>query len=274
MDKLRNIKSVFLDIDGTLTNNNKEITEQTKACIKKITDKGIYVILCSGRSNKDVCRYSMETLASNYAISSNGAQIYNYGTNENLYKNDIKYLYIKNIWEYCHENNLELVLNGENDQYGNKFFCSDMYKNKVIIHDVEELRNITVYQIIINSNNYYDMQDCENYIKLNENFKIANYSREYISKDINSKEPYYIFINNKSVDKGVAISEFLKKKNINSEAAICFGDRINDITMFNNCGYKVAMQNADKELKELANYITLSNDENGVADFLNKYILK
>ena len=272
MDKLKNIKSVFLDIDGTLTNSSKEITEQTKAEIKKVKDKGIYVVLCSGRSNKDVCKYSMETFASNYSVSSNGAQIYNYGTNESLYKNDIEYSEMKKIWEYCDKNNLELILNGENNQYGNKIFCSDMYKNKVIIEDVEELRNTTIYQIIINSNDYYNLKDCENYIKLNENLKIANYSREYINKNVNSKEPYYIFINNKFADKGVAISKFLEKMNIKKEEAICFGDRINDITMFKNCGYKVAMKNADNELKELANYITLSNDENGVADFLNKYI--
>lgn len=274
MDKLKNIKSVFLDIDGTLTNSSKEITEQTKAAIKKARDKGIYVVLCSGRSNKDVCKYSREASASNYAISSNGAQIYDYETNENLYKNDIEYLDLKNVWEYCDKNNLELILSGENDQYGNKNFCSDMYKDKVIVDDVEDLKNVTIYQIIVNSNSYYDMEDCENYIKLNKNLRIANYSREYISKDKNSKEPYYIFINNKSADKGTAISEFLEKKNIKKEEAICFGDRINDITMFKNCGYKVAMQNADKELKELASYITLSNNEDGVADFLNKYIIK
>ena len=272
MDKLKNIKSVFLDIDGTLTNSSKEITEQTKAEIKKVTDKGIYVVLCSGRSNKDVCKYSREASASNYAISSNGAQIYDYEINENLYKNNIEYLDIKKVWEYCDKNKLELILNGENQQYGNKLFCSDMYKSKVIIDDVEELKNITIYQIIINSNSYYDMKDCENYIRLNKNFKIANYSREYLKEDINSKEQYYIFVNNRSTDKGVAIRKFLEKMNIKKEEAICFGDRINDITMFENCGYKIAMQNADKELKELSDYITLSNDENGVADFLNKYI--
>lgn len=114
------------------------------------------------------------------------------------------------------------------------------------------------------------MKKCEEYIKLRENLKIANYSREYIKEDTNSKEPYYIFINNKSVDKGTAISEFLKAKNIKKEETICFGDRINDITMFKSCGNTVAMKNADEELKKIADYITLSNEENGVADFIKK----
>lgn len=273
MDKLKNIKSVFLDIDGTLTDSSKKVTEYTKNILKKIKDKGIYVVLCSGRSNKDVCKYSIDASASNYAISSNGAQIYDYSTNENLYKNDIKYSDVKKVWEYCNTNNLELILNGQNEQYGNKIYCSNMYNDKIIINNVEELKDIVVYQIIINSNNYYNMQACEYFIKENQNIKIANYSREYIKKDINSKEPYYIFVNNRLTDKGIAINKFLTIMNIRKEEAICFGDRINDITMFEKCGYTVAMDNADKELKKIATYTALSNNENGVADFIDKYIL-
>ena len=77
MNELKNIKAVFLDIDGTLANSKWEITEDTKVPIQRMKDKGIYVVLCSGRSNKDVCEFSKKALASDYAISSNGAQIYN-----------------------------------------------------------------------------------------------------------------------------------------------------------------------------------------------------
>lgn len=273
MRNLKDIKAVFIDVDGTLTNSRKQITEATKIPIKAVKDKGIYVILCSGRSNKDVCKYSQDVYASDYTISSNGAQIYNYKTNQSLYKNCIKYNHIKTVWEYCNKHNLELVFNLENKQIGNNIFCSSMYKNRTVIKNIEELKDLDIFQIIINSNSYYDMRECEEYIALNESLKIANYSREYIKKDTNSKEPYYIFINNKSVDKGNAISEFLKAMNIKKEETICFGDRINDITMFNSCGNTVAMKNADEELKKIADYITLSNEEDGVADFINKYIL-
>lgn len=273
MGNLKNIKAVFLDVDGTLTNSTKEITEATKIPIKAIKDKGIYVILCSGRSNRDVCKYSKDVCASDYAISSNGAQIYNCKTKTNFYKNSIEYNEIEELWEYCNKHNLELVLNIENGQIGNNIFCSNMYTNRTIIRNIEEIKNIDIFQIIINSNNYYDMKECEGYIALYENLKIANYSKDYINKEINSKEPYYIFINNKFVDKGTAINKFLKSMNIKKEQTICFGDRINDITMFRNCGNTVAMKNADEELKKIADYITLSNEEEGVADFLKKYIL-
>ncbi len=273
MGNLKNIKAVFLDVDGTLTNSTKQITEATRIPIKAIKNKGIYVILCSGRSNRDVCKYSKDVCASDYTISSNGAQIYNCKTNTNFYKNSIGYSEIEELWEYCNKHNLELVLNIENGQIGNNIFCSNMYTNRTIIRNIEEMKNVDIFQIIINSNNYYDMKECEGHIALYENLKIANYSKDYINKDINSKEPYYIFINNKFVDKGTAINRFLKSMNIKKEETICFGDRINDITMFRNCGNTVAMKNADEELKKIADYITLSNEEDGVADFLKKYIL-
>lgn len=272
MDELKNIKAVFVDIDGTLANSNREITEVSKEPIRRMKEKGIYVVLCSGRSNKDVCEYSKDAFASDYAISSNGAQIYNYKTDENFYKDDIQYKELKSIWKYCNENNLELILNAKDLQYGNKVFCSDMYKYKMIINDIEELKGTEIFQVIINSNDYYKMNKCEEFILDHDNLKIANYSKDYIAKRMNIKEPYYIFVNSKSTDKGTAISKFLEAMNINKEEAICFGDRINDITMFKSCGKTVAMKNADEDLKKMANFITLSNDENGVADFLNKYI--
>ena len=78
MKKIENIKVIFVDIDGTLTNDNKQISEFTKQIIKKVTENGIYVVLCSGRANAYVCKYSKMSEASNYVISSNGAQIYDY----------------------------------------------------------------------------------------------------------------------------------------------------------------------------------------------------
>lgn len=272
MDNFEKIKAVFLDIDGTLANSNRQISDINKLPIKRMKEKGIFVVLCSGRSNKDVCEYSKQAFASDYAISSNGAQIYNYKTKQNFYSDEVKYQELKAVWEFCEKNSLELVLNAKDVQYGNNFFCSDMYKDKVIINDIKKLKGIEIFQIIINSNKYQELQECEKFILATGELKIANYSREYIAKQMDSKEPYYMFVNSKSTDKGIAITKFLNEMNIKKEEAICFGDRINDITMFNSCGNTVAMKNADQELKNIANHITLSNDENGVADFLNKYM--
>ena len=272
MKDLKNIKIVFIDIDGTLVNKRKRVTMKTRKMVKRLVDKNIYVVLVSGRDILHTIDKSRKALASNIIISSNGSEIYNYKTNENFYKDDIQYDILKKIWTYCEKNKLELILNGKDTQYGNDMFCSDMYKDKNIIRNVEVLKDKEIFQVIVNSNKYEDMKKCEEFINEHKQIKIANYSKDYIRANYNSKEPYYIFINSCSTDKGIAINKFLEAMNIKKEDTICFGDRINDITMFNSCGKTVAMKNADEDLKKIANYITLSNDENGVADFINRYM--
>ena len=61
--------------------------------------------------------------------------------------------------------------------------------------------------------------------------------------------------------------------NIKKEESLCFGDYVNDLDMFDACGFKVAMENASAELKKKADFITLSNNNSGVAYFINKYII-
>ena len=110
------------------------------------------------------------------------------------------------------------------------------------------------------------------YITLSPTLKIANASSIYLKRLLEGNG-YFFDITNKDVSKGVAIEKVLKHLNISKENSIGFGDHINDYDLFNAVGFKVAMGNANEKLKEKADYVTLTNDENGVADFINKYLL-
>ena len=104
----------------------------------------------------------------------------------------------------------------------------------------------------------------------NLNLSITNYSESFLDNTISDR--YRLDINNKNVSKGVAITKLLKYLNIEKENSLCFGDFINDLDMFEACEVKVAMENACDSLKEKADYITSSNNKNGVAKFLDKYL--
>lgn len=80
-------KAIFIDIDGTLRNSKKEISKRTINSIKNITDRGIFVILCSGRPRKYTEDISKECYASKYIITSSGGNIYDYEENKILYVN-------------------------------------------------------------------------------------------------------------------------------------------------------------------------------------------
>ena len=104
----------------------------------------------------------------------------------------------------------------------------------------------------------------------NTNLKVINKSFDYLN---NVKDGYYFFdIVNGYVCKGNAINSLLKILNIKKENSICFGDSINDISMFNNVGISVAMGNSIDELKNIADYVTDTNDNDGISKFCNEYI--
>ena len=86
--------------------------------------------------------------------------------------------------------------------------------------------------------------------------------------------PYYLDIVSENVTKAEATKHLLKKLNIDKSQAVAIGDGSNDLEMLSAVGFPVAMGNADKEVKEIAKFITKSNDEAGVAHALNEIFLE
>lgn len=86
MCNLKNTRAIFVDIDGTLTNSKKQVTKENAEAIKKAVDKGIFVIICSGRNFSYAVEKSKKANASNIVIVSNGAQIYDYSKHQSIYE--------------------------------------------------------------------------------------------------------------------------------------------------------------------------------------------
>ena len=85
-------------------------------------------------------------------------------------------------------------------------------------------------------------------------------------------DPYYVEILPKFVDKGVAVDKLIKHLDVKKDKVICVGDSYNDLPMLRLAGFGVAMGNAQDEVKEAADYVTESNDENGVARVIEKFM--
>ena len=272
MQKLTNIKVIFIDIDGTLTNSKKEVTKFTSDTIKKITDKGILTVICSGRGNKYVEKKAKEANTSQYIITSNGAQIYDCKNQVSLYEKSINEKTLKSIIEYTNKNKIGCIINCPTIRYSNKYLKRMMDPEEKKFSSFSDIHENTFLQLVIETNNYNLMQEVIEYIKTYKDLNILNVSHNYIN-NIKTDDKYYIDINNVDVNKGNAIKKFLEIFKLKKENSLCFGDHINDTAMFSSCVYKVAMENGNEELKKKADYVTLTNDENGVADFINKYIL-
>jgi len=268
MKKLKNIKIAFVDIDGTLSNSKRKIAKETSEAIKNATDQGLLVVLCSGRNNEYVQNASQSANASSYIIACNGAEIYDYKNDVYIKKNIIDMDDINTIWDFCQRNNLGCILNSKHNRLCNKnHFIEE--EDKILIDNVKDIKK-DVFQIVVFGYEYKKMQELEKLIDSTV-LKISNYSLSYLEKNCSSHH-FFFDITNHDTSKGIAIKELLNYLNLTKENAIGFGDHINDFDLFDAVGFKIAMGNSNPKLKEKADFVTLSNDEHGVAYFLNNFI--
>lgn len=266
---LSNIKIVFVDIDGTLVDDNKKISDVTKRSIKRIVDKGIYVVLVSGRDLFHAVDKSKEANASSIVITTNGGDIYDYDKNEHIFFDRLSEDKITKIWDYCKKNKIGMILKSSMGVYYNKYSLVKNGINYKLITSINECDINSVSQLLIMSNTSKNIDDASVIVK-NLGLNVTSCSSSYFVDPY--RDYFSIDINNPNISKGATITNLLKYLNIRKDDSICFGDFINDLEMFDVCGLKVAMGNALKEIKDAADFITDSNNDNGVANFLDKYL--
>lgn len=271
MQKLENIKVMFVDVDGTLTNSKKQISKANSEAIRKAVEKGIKVVICSGRGNKNIELVSKTVNASPYIISSNGAEIFNYETKETLKGHEINKDIISKITNFINEKKAGFIINCSNKRYGNKYLNRELDDGDLFVDNVDEVEE-KIYQLVIEAYSYELLEEMIRYVNKQDEVKILNYSPAYL-EGIKTEKQYYLDVDNNGVNKGAAIKEFLEIFNIKKEDSLCFGDYINDVDMFEACGFGVAMGNATDDIKKISSFVTKTNDENGVAYFIENYIL-
>lgn len=261
-------KVVFLDLDGTLLDNKKEISQENKDAIEYVISKGGQVIICSGRQKNAVVDYKQRAGASRYVICSNGTQIFDCDTNEELYACKVDQDISKILLDYVYENNFYIRIE---DSYA-RYINSDKYlvKHEIILDSYEDMLKLiledNVLQITIGTDTQEQMDQVVDYIhSLNrKDIKIENLYPpvEY------APQLYSANIINTNASKGNAIYGLCKYLHVDINDVIAMGDDENDLSMIKAVGLGVAMGNATKQIKEVAKEITKTNVQNGVAEIL------
>ena len=258
---MKDVKIVFIDLDGTLTNHDGKITDRAFKIIEKLKKIGIYIVFTTGRSIPYTINIAKHYNPSGYMITSNGAEIYNYVNDNLIYASSIKEENLAFLDNLVTKYNLIFTANSKDYRYTNKL--NDNLGKKL----VEKLTDINneVNQIVIQSTNIDDMKYFRRDLNENTELKITN------KGGITELRDYYFYdVTNSEASKGNAIVKLCELLGIDLSKTMAIGDAGNDIDMFNVCAYKVAMANADKELKEVANLETLSNEQDGVALVLER----
>ena len=265
-------KAIFIDIDATLTNDLRQISTRTKKAIKETVNSGILVIICSGRDIRSATKISKECFASPYVISSNGAVGYDYKNDKYIFNNPIAKEDCLKLYNIAKKNNTNFLMNVGNERY----VLKKTNRETDIILDESLLKNIintlNVEQCLLQDDNYEKIKSLKNEIEKIENVEIKNQSKSLTNPKIEPGNSTYCDIANIKTSKGFGIEKMCEYLNIDLKNCISIGDDYNDISMFNITGLSVVMGNANNEVKAKAKYQTLTNNQDGVAVFLEKII--
>lgn len=263
-------KIIFIDIDGTLRNDKKEITDRTKRAIDAVVKKGIYVVICSGRPGKYVESVSKEALASNYIIACNGGEIYDYNKNREIYINVVDSENVLLLWHMAEKYNVQAIIISKGNRYTRQQINdkSDILLNQAI---EDFVKNNEVTQLILSSLELEKIQDIKTNIekiKKTKNIEIVNLSKHLMNNKFPQSKPLFLDITCKETSKGNAIKKICDYLKIDLKDTVAIGDSYNDLTMFEVVGHSVAMGNSPEEIKSLVDEVIDSNNEDGVAKFL------
>lgn len=265
-------KLVALDMDGTLLNEHKKISSENMKAIKNARKLGVKVVLATGRPLNGIKRYLKEldlVSEGDYAVAFNGALVQNTHTGQVVAKNlmtheDLQYLYnlSRELDVNIHFLSYDACYTPKVNQYS--MLESEINEIALIEKDFEHIdADTTIVKIM-----FIDPEE-----KLEK--VITKLPKEVYDKyTIVRSAPFFLEFINKKVNKGFGVKVLAETLGINQDEVICMGDAGNDVHMIQYAGLGVAMGNAFPEVKDIANYVTKTNEEHGVAHVINKFVLK
>lgn len=242
-----NIKLIALDMDGTLLNDKGIVTEYTKEVLTRALDQGVHIILSTGRPLDMCISYAKELSLPSYIITSNGAEIFN--ADETLIEqHTMDEETFKQLWEIGHRRGLHMwmVASGE------------------IFHNGERPEDFSAYQWL--KIGYGNLTEADKTYVMDELDKLSNL-------EVTNSSLTNIEVNESGVNKARAIQSVCDRLGIGMENVLAAGDSLNDYQMIKEAGIGIAVENAQEMILELADYTTSTNNENGVARAIERFVL-
>lgn len=265
-------KIITLDLDGTLTNSKKEITPATKAALINIQKRGYKVILASGRPTHGVMPLARELELDKYGsyiLSFNGGKIINCSSMDTIYQKTLPEEVIPELYEYAMEYNVGLIT------YDNDDIITGTPVNKYMKYESEivgmPIKTVDDFPKYVD----FPVTKCLMSGEPDKLTPVEDALKEHYHQYLNifRSEPFFLEIMPKGIDKAHSLLKLLSSIGISEKEMICCGDGYNDLSMIKLAGLGVAMSNAQEIVKESADYVTLSNDEDGIVHVINKFML-
>ena len=286
---------IVIDLDGTMLNRYGEISKKTKEVVEKCISKGVNIVLASGRPMDSIKAIAKEIGSETYLIAGNGALVYDIKNDKILYENFMKKEKVLEIIKICEENSIAYNV------YTDKTILTPNLKYNVLYYYKENLKKEedkkTNISIVKNMYEYVKNADKEPFLKITicdqnssifhaiikklkdisgiDVLEVSHMSKKVIKQGTEEipVEYYYTEISADKVDKWYAVKFLMEKLELTQDDVMTIGDNLNDKKMIENAGMGIAMKGSTPEIKVLAKHVTDTNDQDGVAKVLEKYIL-
>lgn len=275
MMAMSDIKLVALDLDGTLLTSEKVLTPRTQTALQAAAGRGIEIVPATGRFYLNIPEILRDRPFLHYAITMNGAQIYDVLNQKTIYASEIQIEDALAFLSYL--DTLPVIYDCYADGWG--YISADMqeragdYISKVYpLRAIKTMRTPVPDLKAFLSERFHAVQKIQLYTKdmalWNDLLHII--PEQFPQFSISSSLTNNIEINSKQADKGIALLALAKHLNLDPRQIMAFGDGLNDLQMLRVAGIGVAMGNAHPDAKSAADHITLDCDSDGVADVLEK----
>lgn len=265
-------KLLVLDLDGTLTNSKKEITRHTKETLIKAQEAGLKVVLASGRPTYGVAPLANELELQKYEgyiLAYNGGEIIDWKTRELMYEKQLDSDLLPYLYRCAKENDFAIVTyeneyvltEKPDDEYVLKEALLNVMKIKKVDNFLEAVKHPITKCLIVGEPSRLALLEKEMYEKLKDRMGVFR------------SEPYFLELVPKGINKAQSLSVLLEEIGMTKNKMIAIGDGFNDLSMIQYAGLGIAMENAQDVVKQAADFITLSNEEDGVAYAVEKFYL-
>lgn len=278
---MKEIKLIALDVDGTLYNDQGEISPKNIEAIKKAGEAGVAVAVATGRSCSELPVEELYRLGIHYAITGNGSGVYRLPDKKCIYSDCLDTQILLKILEELEEL----------DIYYDIYIDGVVYCPRSVLHNIRRLdMPESLQELIEQTRNIVDdlrqfiLEQGKSVEKTTTNFALmpdGTYLDRERTAQILDRYPQVQYLcggyhnlefTKAGVTKGSGLRFLAEKIGISVENSMVCGDSENDLFMFREAGISVAMENAGAEIKEQADYVTRSNNESGVGYAIEQFV--
>lgn len=272
-------KMLVMDMDGTLLTDDKRISDRNKKALKSAADRGVKIAISTGRIFASAKIYGEMIGVKTPIIASNGAYIREGDSDRIIHSRPLGEKNARDILGICQKYGLYCQLYTSDTIFTEKIiYSSANYDkwNRALPEDKRVKLKVvdkSSWDDVIDQNRgsilkaLFTEPDAEKLMAVHE--EISNLNVEITNSAYSST----FEVMDKGVTKGKAVEALAKYLNIDRQDVICMGDSENDISMVEYAGLGIAMENGSDEIKKASGFVTLSNEQDGVAYAIEKFIL-